>query len=271
MDELAVVHTSGELAPINQIDHAQAVVQAYSDWATVLMRVVEDRGLYSTISGKRFLVYEAWALIASFDGASVDTSDVSPILENGETIGYACRAKVMKDGVAIAAGASIGYMEGSAVTRGRTGRERDRAVYSAVQTWAGSKSCRMRYSTVATLAGYQATTAEEMIEGPAATTAPHQEAAPQSPSPAAPYCNEHKTEFFMRGNMRSFAHPIDKTGKWHNMEDAMKAPTKPVKALVEAKAPTTPAEDDPPHLFDEDEPLQEPDMPWEAPAKETLF
>lgn len=49
---------------------------------------------------------------------------------------------------------------------------------------------------------------------------------PAAPKPAAPdptgehYCPIHKTEWFKRGKMQRFAHPIGDTGKWCNEDDA---------------------------------------------------
>ena len=33
------------------------------------------------------------------------------------------------------------------------------------------------------------------------------------------YCKEHDTDWFKRGKMRGYAHPIDETGKWCNMPE----------------------------------------------------
>ena len=161
-------------------ENAREVIATFSAWATALMDVVRDRKLYSNISGKQFLQFEAWQMIASFDGAAVDTTDVQEIRnQDGDTIGFRCNAKLMKHGEIIAGGSAIGGMDGF-VAKGKSGFDQYRAVYSAVQTWAGSKACRMRYSTVATMAGYEVATADEMT--PRTSPEPEQQ---HTPSPTA--------------------------------------------------------------------------------------
>lgn len=186
--QLAVVEERG-LAPA-------AVVGQATERATVLMKIVEERHLYTKIGDKKYLEAEAWQTILAFDEACPVTEWVHPILgEAGERIGYEAKVNITKDGAVVAAGImSCGFEEFPC--RGRQGMAKDRAAMSAAQTWAGAKAARMRYAWVAVLAGYEPTPAAEMQED--AGTGQSKEH----------WCSTHKTVWFKRGTMKGYAHPI---------------------------------------------------------------
>ena len=189
--------------------HAGALINQFSGWANALMRVVEAKELFTIINGKKYLEFEAWQLIGTFDHARLSTDDVVEVLDNGDAIGYMCNAKVLKDGVVIGAASQMcGY--DSFPCRGREGTDKRRAAISAAQTWAGSKALRMLYSSVAVLGGYGAATAEEMR-----VTA--------EPDHTAHWCETHQTNWFKRGRMRNYAHPIEGTSEWCNEPTPAKA------------------------------------------------
>ena len=183
---------------------ADAIINQYSGWATSLMKVVEAKGLYAVIGGKKYLEFEAWQLIATFDRAHADTDDTVPVERNGEIVGYLCRAKIIKDGIRIGGAAQMCGLD-AFPCRGKEGSAKDNAAISAAQTWAAAKACRMLYSSVATLAGYEVTTAEEM-----------KRAQEEAPDQTQHYCEEHETNWFKKGKMRSFAHLIDKAKGWES-------------------------------------------------------
>ena len=216
-------------------EYAQAVVQAYADWATIIMEVVEKRHLFTEIQGKRFLQFEAWQLIASFDRASLDTSDVKPIERDGSIVGYMCHAKVIKDGV-VQAGGTQGCWLTATVCRGKQGEDRDRAAISAAQTWAASKAARMKYSAVAVMAGYEAATAEEMRPTVEADELQH-------------WCEQHQLNWFMRGRMTGYGHPVEGQRDWCHesaSQPGQRATAEHPPILISrngpARAPTAPAE-----------------------------
>lgn len=207
--------TTNELARIPQAETgvmahpqeaAQAIVDTYAAWSNVLMRVVNDKGLFTMVGDKKYLQFEAWQLIATFDHAGIDTSDVRPIEDAGEIVGYICHAKVVKDGIVVAAGSGMCGLD-SFPTRGKQGFDKHRAAMSAAQTWAGSKAGRMKYSAVAVMGGFGAATAEEMREAVVVDTSEH-------------YCRKHNANWFKKGKMRGYAHPIGDTKEWCNESES---------------------------------------------------
>ena len=183
--------------------HADNIVNEYSGWAKVLIRVVEEKKLYAVIKDKKYLEFEAWQLIGTFDHARADTDDVAPIERGGEIIGYICHAKVIKDGVRIGGATQMCGLD-AYPCQGKEGSAKDNAAISTAQTWAASKAFRMLYSAVAILGGFGGATAEEMRHGE------------QGPDKTQHWCEAHQTNWFKRGKMRNFAHPIGDTKDWCN-------------------------------------------------------
>ncbi len=63
------------------------------------------------------------------------------------------------------------------------------------------------------------------------------------------YCNQHLTEWFMRGNMRGYAHPIvdssgESTGKWCNAPEQTETQAATDKAEPAPKPPQPPRDTD---------------------------
>ena len=216
-------------------DNAQNVINQFSGWATALMRVVEDRKLFAIINGKKYLEFEAWQLIGSFDHAYVDTDDVAPVMRDGEIVGHVCHAKILKDGIRVGAATQMCGFD-AFPCQGKQGSAKDNAAISAAQTWAGSKALKMRYSAVAILGGYGAATAEEMRPTAEADRTSH-------------WCEDHQTNWFKRGRMKNYAHPIEGTDKWCNeptpTASASPAPSTPHElpqdgATIDAESPAAP-------------------------------
>lgn len=183
--------------------HAHGIIAQYSGWATAIMKVVEEKHLYAPIDNKKYLEFEAWQLIGSFDRCFVDTDDVIPVMEDGEKTGYMCRAKLFRDGVRVGGATQICGLD-AFPCRGKNGTAKDNAAISAAQTWAGSKALKMRYSSVAVLGGYAAATGDEMRR------------AQEEQDKSQHWCELHQTNWFKRGKMRHFAHPIRHTKDWCN-------------------------------------------------------
>ena len=184
--------------------HANNIVNEYAGWAKVLIRVVEEKRLYAVISDKKYLEFEAWQLIGTFDHAKADTDDVAPIEREGEIVGYICHAKVIKDGIRIGGATQMCGLD-AFPCRGKEGSAKDNAAISAAQTWAASKAFKMLYSAVAVLGGFGAATAEEM-----------RRMEEEGPDKTQHWCEAHQTNWFKRGKMRNFAHPIGDTKEWCN-------------------------------------------------------
>lgn len=138
------------------------IVAVAAERATVLMEIVEAKGLYAMIGGRKHLEAEAWEIILAFDNAypvpewSREMKDAA-----GLTIGYVSRVAIYKNGQVIAAGEMpCGFEEFPC--RGKEGIAKHRAASSASQTWALAKAARMKYAWVAVMAGYAPTPAAEM-------------------------------------------------------------------------------------------------------------
>ena len=216
--EKALATVTVNLKPITVEEsqtYAQSIIDEYAGWATILMRVVESKHLYAIIGTKKYLEFDAWQLIGTFDHAYADTKDVESIREGGQIIGYICRAKIIKDGAVKGAATQMCGLD-SYPCRGKEGSAQHNAAISAAQTWAASKAFRMIYSAVAVLGGYAAATADEMryVEADAPNKTEH-------------WCETHQTNWFKRGKMRNYAHPVEGSGEWCNEPVVIKTPAVP--------------------------------------------
>lgn len=200
-----------EIAPREVI--AQATEQA-----DALMGIVEDRKLYAMIEGKKYLEAEAWSTIGAFNRVHAITEWVNLIERDGVEVGYMAKVSLVHSVTGANHGTGImscGFEEFPC--RGKTGMAQHKSAMSAAQTWATSKAYRMNYSWVAVLAGFQPTPAEEMAGNrPAKQSGSGNRPAKQE---EMDWCEEHQTEWFKRGRMRNYAHPVGEgTAKsWCNM------------------------------------------------------
>jgi hypothetical protein len=146
----------------------EEVVAVARKQADVLMKLVEDRGLFQTIGSERYLTAQAWETIGAFNRVSANTEWVTAVQNNdGETIAYDAKVSLIStlDGSQRGSGTARCSLD-DFPCRGREGSARDKAAISAAQTWALSKVYRMNFSFVVTLAGFQPTPAEEMVDTP---------------------------------------------------------------------------------------------------------
>ena len=224
---LAKANPEYPLAQKDAQDHADFVIAQYAGWATSIMRVVEDKQLYADISGKKYLEFEAWQIIGSFDNCFVDTDDVVPIVEAGIITGYMCHAKLLRDGIRVGGASQICGLD-AFPCQGKEGSAKNNAAISAAQTWAGSKALKMRYSSVAVLGGYGAATGDEMRR------------AEEEANKSEHWCEPHQTNWFKRGKMRGYAHPVGETGEWCNEATVVKIPetAQPAPAPSARSSPT---------------------------------
>ncbi len=172
--------------------------------AKLLMDIVDKTKCYQVIGNKKYLQVEAWETIGAFNRTHAETDSVTTILRDGETIGYQAHVQLWRDGIVVG-GAIMPCYFSENCCKGKDGDAKHKASMSAAQTFATSKAYRMNYSYVAILAGYQPLPAEEvtddMREAVVIDKTEH-------------WCNEHNTQFFMKGKMKSHAHPIGDTGEW---------------------------------------------------------
>lgn len=159
----------GTQEPVSVIERATTV-------ATALKAVVSRQGLISRISGKEYPRCEAWTLLGTMLG-------VFPVCLWTKQVDGGWEARVeakTKDG------ATIGAAEAQCLRSERNWKDRDDfALRSMAQTRATAKCLRMPLGFVMTLAGYEATPAEEMAPEPQPEHhAPNP--APTAAKPAAP-------------------------------------------------------------------------------------
>lgn len=214
MNEQSLAQRGDSTGLLAQYEQPAEVIARFTDWSNHLMAVVEDKKLFTIIEGKKYLHAEAWEIIMGFDGACIDPVDPVPIIEDGTITGFQVKVNIIKGGVIHGGGIAQYYFDENAC-RGREGRAKNMACLSAAQTRALSKACRMKYSPVAVMAGYQPTPAEEM-QGITKTS---------QPSSGNMTCPKHNVEWFQRGRMKGLAHPVtapDGGTGWCNRDTVLK-------------------------------------------------
>lgn len=153
--ELGVVHAN----------RPTELVQVATEAANALAAVIESRKLYSNIQGKKFVRCEGWTTLAAMLGATPHEISVTEA-EGAFTATVELRR--LTDGEPISrASAECGPDEATWKSRPRYARR------SMALTRATAKACRLAFSWVMALSGYEVTPAEEI---------PHDEPQP----PAAP-------------------------------------------------------------------------------------
>lgn len=132
---------------------AVEVIGKATEVATALKTVIERQGLISRISGREYPRCEAWTLLGTMLG-------IYPVLDWCRKIDNGWEARVearTRDG------AIIGAAEAECLRSEKNwGNRDDYALRSMAQTRATAKALRMPLGFVMTLAGYEATPAEEM-------------------------------------------------------------------------------------------------------------
>ncbi len=134
------------------------MVELASAQATQLSKIIDDRKLFTMISGKKHVSVEGWTLLGSMLG-------VFPIVEwtrelfdpEGEPAGWEARVEARN-----IQGQIVGAAEAECRRTERTWEKRDSyALRSMAQTRATSKALRLPLGFVMSLAGYDATPTEE--------------------------------------------------------------------------------------------------------------
>jgi hypothetical protein len=148
------------------------IIRRASDTADALAAVLRDRKLTTTIGGKDHVRVEGWTLLGTMLG-------VFPVVEWTRQVDDGWEARVEARTLA---GQVVGAAEAECLRTERTWKGRDDyALRSMAQTRAVSKALRGPLGFVVTLAGYEATPAEEMT-----ADSPVQERVIDGPKPLAP-------------------------------------------------------------------------------------
>lgn len=143
----------------------ELTLQRQVQTADALTRVIEDRKLYASIQGKRYLTVDAWSLLATLVGVSTLVVETTQI--DG---GYraAVEARRVTDGMV------VGRAEAICTREERMWSKRDEyALLGMAQTRATSRALRGCLGAIVSLAGFQTVGAEEIpseqaTAGPAA-------------------------------------------------------------------------------------------------------
>lgn len=157
------------------------VVEMASGVASALSKVIDDRELFSNISGRKHVRVEGWTLCGSMLG-------VFPVCIWTRQVEGGWEARVeakLRDG------SVVGAAEAQCTRSEKTWANRDDyAIRSMAQTRATSKALRLPLGFIVSMGGYEATPAEEMEgiqHGPAAKDAPaHVPAPTPKPKPTTP-------------------------------------------------------------------------------------
>lgn len=153
-----------------------ALVDGASQMATELAQVIRSQNLSTVIQGRHYVQVEGWTTLGVMLG--VTAREVSTTEEDGIYTSVVELVR-MGDGAVISRASAECGEEKPWNTRPRYARR------SMAQTRATGKACRLAFSWIMRLAGYEPTPAEEMPqpEHPAATTAPDPKPAPRRDAP----------------------------------------------------------------------------------------
>ena len=133
----------------------QEMVQQASEMAGVLKDIIAKRRLYTNIRGKAHVRCEGWTTCAAMLG--VIPREVSNIeLEDGSYEAVVELVRIRDQAVIGRASAVCGMDEATWKTRAKYARK------SMAATRATGKACRLSFSWIMELAGYEVTPAEEM-------------------------------------------------------------------------------------------------------------
>ena len=204
--------STGEIAPVYvEATPAEQVAQ-FTEWAEVLMGVVESRKLYIAPrrTGKKYLMVEAWELIGAFARLRAEPESVEPRRgDDGNILGYDAKVVLVdiETGEKRGGGAfALCGMDESVVQGQKTNGAKHNACMSMAQTRATSKAFRLNFSYVVALGGYEPTPAEEMVN-----------LKEETEEEAEFWCDIHRTKMFWSDSMKDNNFPPshkDADGNW---------------------------------------------------------
>lgn len=180
-DTTTALAATGEAAPtpppiialgILQGTSPAALMAAASEVAGELARMIEAQRLWDPINGKKYVKVEGWTTLAMMMGVvarEVDTTE-----DNGIYTAVVELVR-MSDGASISRASAECGDEKPWSTRARYARR------SMAQTRATGKACRLAFSWVMSLAGYEPTPFEEMPSEPVMSVVPQTARASDQP------------------------------------------------------------------------------------------
>lgn len=132
------------------------VIEAASEDANVLAEVIDKQKLYSVISGRKFVKVEGWVTLATLRGCLPREVSVEEMPEGR----YVAKVELvrMADGMVLTSASAECGGDGDRTWHDRPANARR----SMAVTRATGKACRVAFSWVMALAGYEVTPAEEM-------------------------------------------------------------------------------------------------------------
>jgi hypothetical protein len=228
------------------VDSPDAIVNQSVSVATAFMELIEEQhkkgqDMYVVIGKKKYLLAHSWSFLLMLYEVHPVPVYVNEVREkDGKLIGYEAKVELQKHdqvhGQNYVVGAGIMFCGvNDWATKIRKGEDKRRPGESAAQTYAMSKAARLAYGHIPTLVGYEALPYEELLDSSGQVTnnesaKPKVELAPWvADMPDNARCPTHEGKvWFKKGNMTSYAHPIedangntlkDQSGKnrWCNM------------------------------------------------------
>ncbi len=216
------IFTSPEIV----LENARTAARALAD-------VLANKKKPVIMNGEQYLEFEDWQTCGQFYGYTVKTGEAVPVEVDGVK-----GAKAQADLIDIKTGMYLGGAEAYCMrdedhwnTRPKyewqgEGDKRKRVkvgdevvpwfqLASMAQTRAGSKALRNRLAWVVVLAGYKATPAEEMTDSTVSESVKERITVNRTQH----YCPVHDVNFFKKGKMKGYAHPIEGTDKWCNEDE----------------------------------------------------
>ncbi len=162
-DATAIVTTNGQPLALIEGSPTEVVARA-TEMANELRKVINGQKLYADIRGKQYVTVEGWTTLGAMVG-------VFPIVEwsrqvgedEVEPLGWEARVEVRT-----LSGQTVGAAEAQCMrSEGQWRARDDYALRSMAQTRATSKAMRLPLAWIMSLAGFEATPAEEMPREPA--------------------------------------------------------------------------------------------------------
>lgn len=243
---------SQELTAVQQTDVGiflppDIVLENARTAATALVTVLSNKKKPVIMNGEQYLEFEDWQTCGQFYGYTVKTGGAVPVEVDGVK-----GAKASADLIDIKTGMYLGGAEAYCMrdedhwnTRPKyewqgKGEDSRRVkvgdevvpwfqLASMAQTRAGAKALRNRLAWVVVLAGYKATPAEEMTDNTVSEAVKERRTVDKTQH----YCQTHNQNFFKKGRMKGYSHPVEDTNEWCNESEltpkATEAKASPVK------------------------------------------
>jgi len=155
-EAIAKIDTIDALQELSNRPTPREIIAAATEEADVLAGVIEKQRLYSVIQSKKFVRVEGWVTLATLRGCLPREVEVVEMPEGR----YVATVELirMSDGMVLTRASAECGGDGDSVWRGRPSNARR----SMAITRATGKACRVAFSWVMALSGYEVTPAEEM-------------------------------------------------------------------------------------------------------------